>query len=83
MTPPERYWRSICSSENGTTEPCSTHGPSSTTITSRPASARIAAVVAPPAPEPMIRTSQSYRTACGHADAPELVVAGHVSHMNA
>ena len=83
MTPPERYWRSICSSENGTTDPCSTHGPSSTTITSSPASARTAAVVAPPAPEPMIRTSQSCLTGSGHVAAPELVVAGHVSHTNA
>ena len=45
VTPPERYWRSICSSENGATEPCSIQSPSSTTSTSKPASASNAAVV--------------------------------------
>ena len=57
MTPPARYWRSICSSENGTTSPWRTSSPSSTTTTSRPASASSAAVGAPPAPEPTTSTS--------------------------
>src|SRR5262249_48940417 len=45
-----RYFVAISSSENGSTASGSIHGPSSTTVTSRPPAARVEAVAAPPAP---------------------------------
>ena len=54
-----RYRATNSSSENGSSRVGSVPGPSSTTSTDRPASASGAAVTAPPAPEPMTRTSVS------------------------
>src|SRR3954462_12186789 len=57
--PPWRYFATISCSENGSSASGSTHGPSSRTVTERPARESVAAVTAPPAPEPMINTSVS------------------------
>ena len=57
--PPWRYFATISCSENGSNASGSTHGPSSRTITARPARASVDAVTAPPAPDPMTRTSVS------------------------
>src|SRR5438552_5532813 len=54
-----RYLAAISSSENGSSASGSIHGPSSTTVTSRPEAASVAAVAAPPAPEPITSTSAS------------------------
>ena len=55
--PPLRYLALISGSENASVAFASIHGPSSMRMTDRPASARRIAVVVPPAPEPMTRTS--------------------------
>src|ERR687898_944223 len=47
-----RDWVTISASENGSSASASTQGPSSTTVTWRPASANLAAESAPPAPAP-------------------------------
>src|SRR5262249_54518084 len=61
-----RSFVAISSSENGSPASGSIHGPSSPTVTSRPPAARVEAVAAPPAPEPITSTSVSI-------EAPELL----------
>src|SRR5262245_27521267 len=60
--PPLRYFCTISSRENGSHDSSGRNGPSSTRTTSRPASARRQAVMAPPGPEPMTAISARSRS---------------------
>src|SRR3954452_1869369 len=62
------------SSENGVCSSAAYQGPSSTTSTVRPASARREAVTAPPAPEPTTSTSVSIVRFTGEPSRLQLVL---------
>src|SRR5262249_45098493 len=53
VTPPARYFCTISTREKGGHDSSGRWGPSSTSTTARPASARRQAVIAPPGPEPI------------------------------
>src|SRR5262249_50409988 len=60
--PPLRYFCTISSRENGSHDSAGRDGPSSPSTTSRPASARRQAVIAPPGPEPTTTISVRSRS---------------------
>src|SRR5262245_2016451 len=84
--PPDRYLRRISSGENGSVAPSASHGPSSSSTTSRPASASMHAVIAPPGPEPITSTSAIVSGVGGMSllvpseDGEALVEADQIAH---